>query len=525
MPQGGNGNGNGGQGNGNGNIKTFKGAKKNDVLEGTDLSETLLGLEGDDILIGFGGGDVLEGGDGNDTASYAGSAEGVTVDLGQGSASGGDAAGDSFISIENLTGSDHADTLTGDAGDNVLDGGAGDDLFPHSGGSDEFIGGDGYDTADFSSSSVGIYHGVINPDIFGGGTQGNVQSPGTIEGAERIIGTEFADQIAADNGVIDIVGLGGDDILTGGDGNDTLFGGHGGGIFTPNPISGGDDLLIGGAGDDSLDGGNGADTLDGGAGNDVLNGGEGDDLLIGGGGALDELHGGDGVDTADFSGASSAITSMGVISPGPTIPPDQPPPPIKQSIDFSDGDKAIITEIEVLIGTAFNDYLAATSLTPEIHGGDGDDVIISSISSTDVRLFGEAGVDTLVSGNGADLLSGGDGVDLLIGGDGDDLLTGGSGADTFKLLFNNGAIGDGTGDGADAVQDFDPLADMVVFSSNDPIDPMEVAIDRFGADAVITYGADDSTVTLLGVDVADLDGGNVIFEVAITGSIDPDIFA
>src|SRR2546423_9202248 len=80
-----------------------------------------------DILEGRGGADTLIGGFGTDTASYANSAAGVTADLGTPANNSGDAAADSYNSIENLTGSSNADTLTGDGGSNVLDGGAGAD--------------------------------------------------------------------------------------------------------------------------------------------------------------------------------------------------------------------------------------------------------------------------------------------------------------------------------------------------------------------------------------------------------------
>ena len=59
---------------------------------------------------------------------------------------GGDALGDTFISIENVIGSNSADALTGDGGNNALYGGLGNDSL--SGGTeDDFLyGGDGADT-------------------------------------------------------------------------------------------------------------------------------------------------------------------------------------------------------------------------------------------------------------------------------------------------------------------------------------------------------------------------------------------
>ncbi|MCF1496604.1 hypothetical protein FS834_30045, partial [Agrobacterium vitis] len=77
---------------------------------GSAQANTIVGGSGNDTLIGKAGADVLIGGSGSDTASYAGSVA-VNVDLKTGITSGGDAVGDKFDSIENLTGSSNADTL------------------------------------------------------------------------------------------------------------------------------------------------------------------------------------------------------------------------------------------------------------------------------------------------------------------------------------------------------------------------------------------------------------------------------
>ena len=69
----------------------------------------------------------------------------MTISLLSGSAVGGDAAGDTFTSIENLIGSDHNDTLQADAGANRLDGGLGDDSLVAADGEDTLTGGAGND--------------------------------------------------------------------------------------------------------------------------------------------------------------------------------------------------------------------------------------------------------------------------------------------------------------------------------------------------------------------------------------------
>jgi Ca2+-binding RTX toxin-like protein len=106
------------------------------VLTGGSGNDALSGLGGDDTLVGGLGNDSLDGGLGADTASYSGSNAGVTVNLASGASVGDHAQGDTFSSIENLTGSPFADALTGDANANVISG---------LGGADTINGGDGDD--------------------------------------------------------------------------------------------------------------------------------------------------------------------------------------------------------------------------------------------------------------------------------------------------------------------------------------------------------------------------------------------
>jgi hypothetical protein len=99
-------------------------------------ANALDGGAGDDILIGGAGADSLIGGTGINTASYAGAASAVNASLTAGTGTLGDANGDTFSGVQNLTGSDFNDTLTGDANANVLIGGLGNDTLSAANGND-----------------------------------------------------------------------------------------------------------------------------------------------------------------------------------------------------------------------------------------------------------------------------------------------------------------------------------------------------------------------------------------------------
>lgn len=119
-----------------------------DTLNGGEGNDALYGGAGNDVFIGGNGADVLSGSLGYDTASYADSEIGAIADLAASSGNAGAAAGDTFSSIENLTGSAFDDTLYGHASANALNGGAGDDRLYGRDGADMLHGGDGNDLLD-----------------------------------------------------------------------------------------------------------------------------------------------------------------------------------------------------------------------------------------------------------------------------------------------------------------------------------------------------------------------------------------
>lgn len=116
--------------------QTIRGNAGNNVLDGKG---------GNDTLIGGPGADTLIGGSGNDTASYAYATSAVTANLTNALSNAGEAKGDAFSSVENLTGSRFNDRLSGDKLANKLFGGAGNDYLFGSSGNDTLRGDAGDD--------------------------------------------------------------------------------------------------------------------------------------------------------------------------------------------------------------------------------------------------------------------------------------------------------------------------------------------------------------------------------------------
>jgi Ca2+-binding RTX toxin-like protein len=100
------------------------------------------------------GNNVLNGGAGRDTVSYLYATSGVNVDLGlTGAQATGGSGSDTLVNMENLTGSNFADTLLGNDVANVLTGGAGEDSLTGGLGKDSLTGGLGADRFYFNATA------------------------------------------------------------------------------------------------------------------------------------------------------------------------------------------------------------------------------------------------------------------------------------------------------------------------------------------------------------------------------------
>ncbi|MFM9937173.1 MAG: calcium-binding protein [Novosphingobium sp.] len=349
---------------GAGGADTLNGLGGNDRLEGGWGSDTLnggagndlvAGGEGDDTLIGGAGADKLVGGNGSDTASYAASAAKVSVNLTTRTASGGDATGDKFNSIENVTGSALSDKLTGDAGANVLTGGGGNDRIDGRAGIDTMIGGAGNDlyrvddTGDKIIEDAGKGSDTAFVSVNSYVMAANLEQVVLTGTAYYATGNDAANVMrGAGSGYHDLRGGGGNDRLYGGKGQDDLWGGTGNDVYYINDArdqaieyaNEGNDLAIstitfelggnsgnverltlsgtaaingkGNALDNVITGNSGDNLLQGQAGKDVLSGGVGDDILSGGVGN-DLLIGGAGSDGFRFAGAYAADAGIDTV--------------------------------------------------------------------------------------------------------------------------------------------------------------------------------------------------------------------
>ncbi|UXN76066.1 hypothetical protein N8D56_25505 (plasmid) [Devosia sp. A8/3-2] len=97
-------------------------------LVGNEAANVLMGGDGNDVLRGGGGADVLNGGSGFDIASYEHATSGVYAHTGNAGANSGEAAGDTYSSIEGLRGSAFADQLVPVGNNSRIYGGAGNDV-------------------------------------------------------------------------------------------------------------------------------------------------------------------------------------------------------------------------------------------------------------------------------------------------------------------------------------------------------------------------------------------------------------
>ncbi len=423
---------------GNAGNDTLEGGDDDDLLYGNDGDDSLAGDAGADILQGGAGADTLDGGSGNrDKVAYTNSKAAVTVDLYAGTASGGDAEGDTFIGIENVAGSNYDDNLTGSGGNSTVEGGGGNDVITSYAGNDDIFGGSGSDTIASGAGADRVFgdveqdfDGAIHYEYFNLNNVGAVSldyfdtNAPTTQGFTTTLDVNAVDEREDSTG--DYFGVvyrftvsietAGSYLWFGSTNEDVSLSINGELLFETfsQPVSAGFlEMTEGtheftvvyqhqtGAADLSLN----VSSAD--AGIEIGN------LLDSGliGSATDHAYVNKTLSDDIFSGNGN------------------------DTVDAGYGDDTVYAgnNDDLVYGGIGNDLLIGQSGLDEIHGGEGDDTI-----------YGGSEDDVLYGNDGADVFYGGVGDDTIVGGAGNDAILGKQGNDIFVFAdgFGNDTVGD-----------------------------------------------------------------------------------
>ncbi len=478
----------------------LQGGAGNDTLQGGAGNDLIGGDIGDDSITGGAGADYMDGMEGSDWAYYSGSPTGVSLQYdasaGKILGSGGDAEGDTLVSIENIAGTSYADTLVGGPEDNILRGGAG---------GDHLDGGAGNDTLDYRGSSAGVTVNLLHNTASGGDATGD-----TIVNFENVIGSNYADLINGNAGRNVLNGGAGDDVFGGEGGGDTEIGGTGNDTFYLNS----DDVIVEYAGegtdrlifyygaptyvlgagvsveimemadatttarnltgnefDQSLTGNEAANILDGGGGADTMRGLGGDDsYFVDNAGDLVFETSGQGTDTvfARTSYALAAGQSVETLRASSVAS--------TTAMDLTGNELA-----QTLLGNAGANRLDGGGGADTMRGYGGDDAYFVDNAGDLVFETSGQGTDTVfarasyalqagqsveilrsssvastsamnLTGNSlAQTLYGNAGANILDGGGGGDRMTGYGGDDTYVINSSNDLVFEASGQGSDTV--------------------------------------------------------------------------
>lgn len=375
------------------------------IVTGTAQADTIFGLDGDDTLIGLGGADVLNGGNGSDMASYGSAAQGVIVNLATGG-TGGDAQGDTYISIENVIGSPHADSLAGNAQANRFDGRGGGDTLAGSGGNDTYV----YNAGDtiIEQANAGTDEIIVSLASFSMQNIANVENLTGTSAGQSLTGNDVNNIITGTVGNL-LHGLGGNDYITAAGNLNVAFG------------DAGNDQLYFTGNQNQLFGSDGADWIGVNGTNNALVGGDGDEVWIGATGNFNTLDGQGGNDQLYANGTGNNVYG-------------------------SDGHDWLgcSGSANTLLGGAGVEWMGVSGTSNAAAGGEGGDTLLSVGSNI---LYGENGDDWVGCSGNANFLSGGAGNDYIAasghnntldGGTGNDVLVAGAGHTGCLFVFKPG---------------------------------------------------------------------------------------
>ncbi len=513
-------------------VVTIDGRGGADELYGGTGDDELRGGDGNDLLHGAAGNDVIRGGAGIDSVSYANAVPGgirarttsddtpfggVTVDLGENRADGA-AGSDQIFAVENVYGSEAADTLRGDRAANALYGSggadrlfgaAGDDVLVPGSGDDAVAGGDGHDR-------IVVDRGDL---VASGGRGRDILDLATVRGS---ITVDFANDTYAARLRVDLP--------VWRDTGTVEARAFDGASYTPSDVLETDPTFANSADDltrrlprnptdaDDASSPEVRETferfkIEAAVVTEAATGRFDSIEVVRGGSAATRLLPSVGVDRFDGRDENANRDRLDLRDAESGI-----------DFDLRTGDSAHpllsgdqYQGLEEVAGSALDDRISGDDTANVLVGRDGNDTLWGRGGADEIRgnegrdaLFGNKGKDLLQGGAWADRLAGGKGDDRLQGQRGDDLLEGARGNDVLRGGPGNDRLSGGpgrdsfvfrVGDDRDTVADLTASEALLLGSGlwRGNLAPADI-VERFGrdagADVVLTFGGGDEVLRI-----------------------------
>jgi Ca2+-binding RTX toxin-like protein len=371
-------------------------------INGSDLADKLIGNAGVNIINGGGGSDwifggagadIIDGGAGRNKINYIDSIAAVDIDLNRVEQIGGHAQGDQLFNILEVDGSNFADSIRlrsegwgfvwaaggndriyGGTGENIVYGDVGNDTFYYGGGKSTFYGGIGTNTLDLSLVDKGYLFdlGYVPKVVLANISQQNADETINFFETSRVVGSEGNDTFKMYNKGFFVDGGGGYDTV-----DLTNLNFNVGKGMTFNMIDGTIKNSVGAfatfANIENFIGSQGDDNFISYGPNGHFFGGNGLDVLWASEYA-EWFDGGSVTDRIDYRNSNAAVN----VDLGRAV----------QHGGYAEGDQ--LFDVEVVVGSNFNDTIDLKSLGHTAVGLDGDDDIFVFNNDT---AFGDAGED------------------------------------------------------------------------------------------------------------------------------------
>lgn len=401
-----------------------------DVLLGTSHSDVISGLDGNDIIEGLEGNDQIDGGTGRDVADYSTASGGINVSMASGIVIGDTSVGsDTLRSIETVRGTDFDDAYIAIGFNQNSPNNAQDipiissinNTFEGGGGNDTIVGSSGtqasYSTGN-GGTQISYAHalGGVTVDLRAGSAQGTAANDVAHVGSDTfvnvsgVLGSDYDDILSGTDSVAHV------DVFYGGKGADTIDGRNGYdfvsyySFFDPSVITGGISINLA-VGTVTGDASVGADTL---RSVELVRGTQFNDTYTavgfgssstnaGSGGTYNQFEGMDGDDTItgngntriDYNFALAAVTVDLAAGTGHSTIAD----------DAGVGNDIILTGVNSVRGSRYNDSLSGSSANEYFLGGYGND-LMDGRAGFDRAVYSTSADDQLTSGITVNLFAG-----------------------------------------------------------------------------------------------------------------------